>query len=150
MRITVDKLGKLDDSDLSFVTHDEAKNYVQVLMKKSEASKKAKPFVEDVQGSCKELKEILVCLVQLNPFFRWTPSELLKLPYFNDLRIPELEKSAPQKLKLDIDRDEAFDYENGVSKLYTKKDYIAIIMNEYNFINKNRRLYLQTIAGNKA
>ena len=68
------------------------------------------------------------------------------MSYFNDLRIPELEKSAPQKLKLDIDRDEAFDYENGVSKIYTKKDYIAIIMKEYNFINKNRRLYLKSYA----
>jgi hypothetical protein len=38
------------------------------------------------------------------------------MPYFNDLRIPELEKSAPQKLKLDIDSDEAFDYESGQSK----------------------------------
>lgn len=81
-------------------------------------------------------------MVNLNPYFRWTPSELLKNAYFNDLRIPELEKSAPQKLKLDIDRDDAFDYENGVSKLYTKKDYIAIIMKEYEFVNKNRRLYL--------
>lgn len=49
-------------------------------------------------------------------------------------------------MKLDIDQDDAFDYENGVSKIYTKKDYINIIMKEYNFINKNRRLYLQNYS----
>jgi hypothetical protein len=81
--------------------------------------------------------------VQINPYFRQTPSEILLMPYFNDLRIPELEKSAPQKLKLEIDQDNGFDYENGVSKQFQKKDYIGIIMKEYHFINKNRRAFLQ-------
>jgi serine/threonine protein kinase len=31
LRITVEKLGKIEDIDLSFITHDEAKNYVKVL-----------------------------------------------------------------------------------------------------------------------
>jgi len=102
-----------------------------------------KNFLEHVPGSSKELKDILVNLVQLNPYFRWTPSELLKSSFFNDLRIPELEKSAPQKLKLDVDKDEAFDYENGSSKLYQKADYIKIIMKEAEFIHNARRAYLE-------
>jgi len=77
--------------------------------------------------------------MQFNPYFRWTPSELLKLSYFNDLRIPELEKSAPQKLKLEVDSDAAFDYENGESKMYAKKDYVAIIVKEAKSLNKHRR-----------
>jgi len=85
----------VDDNELAFITHDEAKNYVQVLQEKSIASKVRRHFLEEVPGSCQELKDILKNLISLNPYFRWTPSELLKNPYFNDLRIPELEKSAP-------------------------------------------------------
>mmetsp|Transcript_35701 Transcript_35701/g.54635 ORF Transcript_35701/g.54635 Transcript_35701/m.54635 type:complete len:180 (-) Transcript_35701:27-566(-) len=143
LRITIDKIKKIDESDLAFVTHEEARNYVQVLQEKSMSATKRKHFLEEVPSSSTELKDILENLIQLNPYFRWTPSELLKLPFFNDLRIPDLEKSAPQKLKLEVDSDQAFDYENGVSKQYTKKDYIAIIVKEANFVHKSRRAYLQ-------
>lgn len=135
----------MDDSDLAFIAHDKAKNYVQVLQDKAEKSGKKRHFLKDVSGSSTELKDMLENLIQLNPYFRWTPSELLKLPFFNDLRIPELEKSAPHKLKLDVDSDAAFDYENGESKMYKKADYIAIIVNEIKQANKERRAFLQKV-----
>ena len=47
----MDKLGKIDDNELSFITHEEAKNYVQVLEEKSIASGKRRHFLEDIPGS---------------------------------------------------------------------------------------------------
>ncbi len=65
LRITIDKLNKLDESDLSFITHEEARNYVQVLQEKSLAAKR-KHFLQEVPSSSQELKEILENLIQLN------------------------------------------------------------------------------------
>jgi hypothetical protein len=36
-------------------------------------------------------------------------------PHFDSIRNPLLEKSAPSKIKLSVDQDEAFDYKEGVS-----------------------------------
>ena len=74
------------------------------------------------------LLDVLQWLLRLNPYFRCSASELLKNPIFNKVRNPNLEKSAPFKIKLSIDKDEAFDYETGSSPQFKLKDYQAMIM----------------------
>jgi serine/threonine protein kinase len=65
------------------------------------------------------LVEILHSLIQINPFFRPTAKECLKNPIFDHIRNPKLEKtSVTNKIKLDIDQDDAFDYASGVSTKY--------------------------------
>ena len=46
------------------------------------------------------------------------------MKYFDDIRILDNERSAPHKLKLQVDQDIAFDYELGQTTKYTKNDYI--------------------------
>ena len=59
---------------------------------------------------------MLKSLIQINPFFRPTAKECLKNPIFNTVRNSTLEKtSVNQKIKLEIDHDDAFDYSTGAS-----------------------------------
>ena len=45
-------------------------------------------------------------------------NDIAKLQVFEDIRDKSKETSAPKKLNLDIDRDEAFDYEKVESNMY--------------------------------
>jgi len=56
--------------------------------------------------------------------------ECLKCSIFDSVREPENEKSAHSKIKLDIDRDEAFNYAKGKSEIYNKDDFLAMLRNE--------------------
>ena len=60
-------------------------------------------FLEEVKFSNPLLQEILCNLLNLNPYFRWTPAECLKSHFFDDIRKPQLEKPASIKLKLVLD-----------------------------------------------
>jgi hypothetical protein len=51
-------------------------------------------------------------------------------PFFDDIRNPLLERSAPSKIKLSVDQDEAFDYKEGTSQLFSKADYLKMIIDE--------------------
>ena len=70
---------------------------------------------------------VLENLLLLNPFFRSSASEALKWKIFNGIRHKSKEQSSPVKLKLDVDRDDAFDYEKLESKKYNLKAYKAIL-----------------------
>ena len=65
-----------------------------------------------------ELIEIVDKLLNLNPFFRESAAELIKLKVFDEVREKKSEKKASLKIKLDIDQDCAFDYDAGVSHKY--------------------------------
>lgn len=41
-----------------------------------------------------------------------------------------MEKSAKKKIQLEVDLDDAFDYNSGISKKYSTKDYLNLIQNE--------------------
>jgi hypothetical protein len=54
--------------------------------------------------------EILTWLLEFNPYLRCSAAELLKSSLFDPVRNHQQEKSAPFKIKLEIDRDASFDY----------------------------------------
>jgi hypothetical protein len=62
-------------------------------------------------------------LLKLNPYFRCSASELLKHSVFDKYRNPNMERSAPYKIKLDIDKDDAFDYDTGKSPIFSLNEY---------------------------
>ena len=75
-------------------------------------------------------KELLQNLLCFNPYFRWSIAECLQSPVFDDIRSELLESSATHKIKLEIDNDDAFDYEEGKSFKFTRLEYINILLNE--------------------
>ena len=90
-------------------------------------------------------KEILSSLLNFNPYFRWSPSECLAHPIFDDLRSEQLEQQAGHKIRLDVDNDDAFDYSEGISKKYTKEDYLTILLNEAEDIHAKRLKYFKEL-----
>jgi len=77
-------------------------------------------------------------MLQFNPYLRSSTRELIKDPYFDDIRIPENENRAPTKINLEIDEDGCFDYENGETLKYNLKDYLFFICDEIKQIHEHR------------
>ena len=75
-------------------------------------------------------KELLLNMLCFNPYFRWSINECLQSPVFDDIRSEQLETSATHKIKLEVDADDAFDYEEGKSYKFTRLEYLNILLNE--------------------
>ena len=56
------------------------------------------------------LKDILSNLLTVNPYFRWTASECLSHPIFEDIRVPAIELNSINKIFLQEDEIDIFDY----------------------------------------
>jgi len=69
-------------------------------------------------------------LITLNPYFRFSASECLRSKLFDSVRMLQNEKSAPSKLILDVDTEDAFDYTIGKSTKYVIEDYVKMIEKE--------------------
>ena len=69
----------------------------------------------------KNLVELLRSMIEFNPFLRASPSECLKSPFFDPIRVPQLEMPAPQKIFLQIDQEDACDYQSGASMKFSKE-----------------------------
>ena len=83
-------------------------------------------------------REILSNLLTINPYFRWTASECLAHPIFNDIRNPSFESIPGKKIKLDVDQDDAFNYEEGVSEKFTREHLIFNLITEVDTIHSCR------------
>ena len=88
-------------------------------------------------------KDIIQNLLTLNPYFRWTASECLAHPFFDDVRLENTQLSSSKKLKLAVDQDEAFDYENEGNSMFSRTDHISNLFAEVDLIhqkwlNKNK------------
>jgi len=133
MRLIILGIGKQSDDDLSFLTDEPVIQYVKTL--EGPDNKKIN-FYEKFGKTNKNMVKLLCDILQLNPFYRCSAAEAIKLPLFDEVREPHLEKSAPYKIKLEIDQDEAFDYIEGQSLKFNMQDYRRIIMNEIEEIRK--------------
>lgn len=80
--------------------------------------------------------EMMTWLIQLNPYFRCSASELIKHKIFDRVRQPLHERSSPIKINLEIDQDNAFDYDLGSSLIFTLKQYQTKLLNEVSRIHK--------------
>ena len=88
-----------------------------------------------------EILEMLSQMLSINPFFRPTAKECLSNPIFDAVRDTTKEVSISQKIKLEIDSDEAFDYDSGGSGMFTVNDYTQIILNEVEEMAKRVQMY---------
>ena len=78
----------------------------------------------------KNLVELLKSMIEFNPYFRSTASECLKCPYFDAIRVPQLEQQAPSKIYLEIDQEDACDYQSGASMKFSKDQIFSMILDE--------------------
>lgn len=85
---------------MSFIRSEDALEYVQSLNVGSETQFK---FLDKMTHLSKEIRMLLKGMLQFNPYMRLSAKEVLANPYFDDIRIPMNEESAPHKFKFDID-----------------------------------------------
>ena len=81
-------------------------------------------------------------MLEFNPWFRKSPKELLKMSLFDQFRQESMEVDAPFKITLEIDQDEAFDYEkckfsDKINLEYIKETFMAEVklIQEQNYLN---------------
>ena len=67
-----------------------------------------KAFLDQIALVDPPLADLLDSMLEFNPLFRKTASELLQHEYFDDVRVEENEVRSDLKLELDIDTDEFF------------------------------------------
>ena len=97
-----------DKYDKSFITEGSAENYLSQLSE----GRPVELIMQRFKNFNKELLRILANLLEINPYYRKPVSELIKSPIFDKIRVPSLEKPAEGIINLDIDRMNAFDYDN--------------------------------------
>jgi serine/threonine protein kinase len=85
-----------------------------------------------------DLIKLLDSTLKFNPFFRFSANEALKSKLFDQCRSKKMESSAPFKISLDVDRDDSFDYTEGISNKYTLADYKEKIVTLSKEINQDR------------
>ena len=88
MKTIIDKLGALSEEDKSFITSEDARKYVSMLKSDSDVKDK---FDKELEQEDPLYTELLKMIIEFNPFFRGTPSECLKCPIFDEIRVSELE-----------------------------------------------------------
>ena len=77
----------------------------------------------------------------MNPYYRKPVSELIKSPIFESIRVPALEKPADGRIMLEIDRINAYDYDNGTDRAMTEIDsYRKAILKEIRKIKQDQGL----------
>jgi hypothetical protein len=54
---------------------------------------------------------LLKKVIKFNPYFRYSAQECINLQVFDDIRDAELEKNFDLKIHLDVDSEDAFDYD---------------------------------------
>lgn len=87
----VQKLSDLDNHDLSFISDEKGREYVEIIGKKPGVCRNELKDIYDDKTIDPDLKTVLNNLLQLNPYLRWSPRECLRLPTFDEFRIKEME-----------------------------------------------------------
>ena len=130
--ITLNNLAKLTPSDLMFTKKKDAVDYLLSLS----SDNMTQIYTQKIQGANEQLIDLLKSLIQLNPYFRKSAGECLKNQVFDEIRQPQNECSAPSKIKILVDKDEAFNYATGKSELYTHDDFMKMLDDEIEYYKK--------------
>ena len=83
---------ELTDIDLSAFRSEDAKYYLRMVQKKSKkepaiSGNQALKSIFENANLDDGFKDIIQNLLTLNPYFRWTASECLAHPFFDDVRL---------------------------------------------------------------
>ena len=88
LKKTLQKTGQTSEEDLCFVTSQNARSYLKNLSEDKQQVVNLKDIFKDID---EKLVDILERLLQINPYFRPSASELIKNPIFDDIRCVQLE-----------------------------------------------------------
>lgn len=116
--------------DLSFIESKAGQQFVEGIQKGISGNSSQEQFIKVLKAQDPALQELMLKMLEVNPNKRWTAAECLESNYFDEIRYPSIERGAISQLLLDIDKNDAFDYNKALSEKYTRKDYMDIIWKE--------------------
>ena len=100
MTIISEKLGKLPDVDLDFVTSDKAKRFLRKL-----PDKQPVPFSHQFPGTPRPALDLLRKMLQIHPRKRITVEEALAHPFFSQLHSPQDEPVAKKPFDFSFEKE---------------------------------------------
>ena len=107
-----DRYGGLKADDISFISNVNIMDYQDKV--KSDKPARFDKCVKQQFNACSPLMMDLVReMLEYNPFFRPSAKECLQNPIFDDIRVPALERDAPEQITADIDEALPIDYDTG-------------------------------------
>ena len=124
------QMDKLTDYDLSGYRNSNCRQYMATVQQKAHESRKGTQPLQNMLENDQipsGFRDILSNILCVNPYFRWTAAECLEHPIFDDVRHESSETPNKHKIKLDLDTDDAYDYEESKSEKYTKQDLLKIL-----------------------
>ena len=81
----------------------------------------------------------------MNPYFRKSVKECLSLEIFEKMKANLFDTVSFEKIYLDVDKDESYDYEANKSNIYKHDDYLKIILKEVEEVQFKRQEYISKI-----
>ena len=126
----------LGQDALSFITKKRAINFLKFI---DDSTADKIDLADEFSFASKDSIEILKSLLTVNPYLRPSASQLLKNPYFDDVRVPEIEYQADKKISLDFDEKGKYDYKNDKDKYFHNMAWIKeAIIAEIELVQKNK------------
>jgi hypothetical protein len=123
MKVILRNIGPQTQEDLSFITNDNVRVYINdlensVFKNSNQEPSKLNELIEFIGADFSEITQLLGSFLEFNPFFRMTSYEAVHCKIFDSVRKPDIEKglewmSKNQKellMELEIDTYDAFDY----------------------------------------
>lgn len=123
MKVILRNIGPQTQEDLSFITNDNVRVYINdletsVFKTTNQEPSKLNELIEFIGADFSEITQLLGSFLEFNPFFRMTSYEAIHCKIFDSVRKPDIEKglewmSNNQKellMELEIDTYDAFDY----------------------------------------
>ena len=130
LRVILQILGYQTDEDASFISGRSSQDYLTTL----QSTETKINFTLEYPKTHERLCNTLDSMLQFNPYFRGTASDLLKNKIFDNIRDPKMEEPAPFKIVLEYDEANCFDYSECKSKTHDLEDLKRIFRQEIELI----------------
>lgn len=128
---------------MSFVMTEDSKHYADFVSKDIKQSEK-KSIFDSMVGVRPEFKALLIAMTEFNPFFRQSANEMLHADVFAAIGAQSA-FLAKEKIHLDVDLDDAFDYETGKSLKFGRADILTMILKDAKQTHQARISYLKQL-----
>lgn len=116
--------GSIDDDTTSFITEKKTLDYFKTVNKSSNPKDLAQVF----KKCSKESLRILRSMLELNPHHRVSSQDLMEDPYFDSVRVPEIEIGADCLINLPYDQTGTYDHNNDKDLYFKDMDDLKKVL----------------------
>lgn len=148
MILILKAIPNLTEQDMSFVMTEDSKHYADFVSKDIKQSEK-KSLLDTIGGLQPQVRDLLYGMTEFNPYFRQSANEMLHAEVFAPISSLRNAFLAKEKIYLEVDQDDAFDYEAGKSHKFLKQDIISMILKDAKSTHQARISFLKKFRKEK-